>query len=168
MLEDVVSWPGTETKCAPSLIKPSFSKEIEPPQCCKARLKYRPEDDILVHSTTQAEPRASGELVLRLATNTLSHTQNPQTSLNNLPLEIQEGIIDYTHGSLGSATFDGSGVGHNARNWSRVMRHPRRKQLSNLALVSKTIRKLVQQRLYRHSKLLKPSARNSTLIAYPM
>lgn len=151
MLEDVVSWPAPETKCPQPLIKPTFSKEIELPQG-KARLIYRPEDDILVHSTTQAEPRPGGELVLRLAASTLSHAQNPQTSLKDLPLEIQEGIIDYTHGSLGSATTDGPGAGHAARNWSLAMRHPRRKQLSDLALVSRSWRKLVQERLYRHSK----------------
>ena len=151
MLEDVVGWPVPETKCAQPLIKPSFSKETGLPQS-KARVKYRPEDDILVHSTTQVEPRPGGELVLRLAASTLSHTKNPQTSLNDLPLEIQEGIIDYTHGSLGSAVSDGPGAGHAARNWSLAMRHPRRKQLSDLALVSRAWRKLVQERLYRHSK----------------
>ncbi len=151
MLEDVTPWPATEPKCAQALVKPSFSKEVGLPQS-KARVKYRPEDDILVHSTTQVESRTTGELVLKLAASTLNHTQNPRTSLNDLPLEIQEGIIDYTHGSLGSAASDGSTNARVARNWSLAMRHPRRKQLSDLALVSKSWRKLVQRRLYRHSK----------------
>lgn len=151
MLEDVAPWPAPETKCTQPLIKPTFSKEIELPQS-KPRLIYRPEDDILVHSTTQAEPRPGGDLVLRPAASTLSHVQNPRTSLNDLPLEVQECIIDHTHGRLGSATTDGPGVGQAARNWSLAMRHPRRKQLSDLALVSRPWRKLVQERLYRHSK----------------
>lgn len=152
MLEEVTPRSPPETKGAQSLIKPPFSsREVGLPQS-KARLKYRPEDDILVHSTTQAESRATGELVLKMATSTLNHTQNPRTSLNHLPLDLQENIIGYTHGSLGPAFIDASTSGHTARNWSMAMRHPRRKQLSDLSLVSKSWRKLVQQRLYRHSK----------------
>jgi hypothetical protein len=152
MLEEVTPRPAVETKCVQSVIKPPFSsREVGLPQS-KARLKYRPEDDILVHSTTQAESRATGELVLKMAISTLNHTQNPRTSLNHLPLEIQEHIIGYTHGNLGSTFLDASTSGHTARNWSLAMRHPRRKQLSDLSLVSKSWRKLVQQRLYRHGK----------------
>lgn len=149
MLDDVAPWSATTAVKRPPPATRSFLKQ--PPQS-KSRVKHRPEDDIEVRTSTQIESQISEDLVPRLAANTLQQIENQRTSLDDLPPEIQEGIIEYTHGILGSAASDGSCSGHGVRNWSMAMRHPRRKQLSDLALVSKTWRRLVQQRLYRHSE----------------
>ena len=154
MLDDSAPWPVGTTHLHQYAPKPKdasilpLRKHIPP---SKPRLIYRPEDDILVRSIPRSEPSTSEDSTPRLATRTLNQTGGCKT-LNDLPTEIQECILDYTHGTLGSAACDGAGSGGVVRNWSRMMRHPRRKQLSDLSLVSSVWRRLIQQRMYRHSK----------------
>lgn len=128
-------------------------KQISVP---KARLVYRPEDDILVHSTSKSQSRSVEDSTPTWPASPPEHTVSAKSSLTDLPAEIQELIIDHIYGTLGSATSAGKGVGHGLRNWSMAMRHPRRKQLSDLSLVSKVWRVLIQQRLYRHSEHFEP------------
>ena len=72
-------------------------------------------------------------------------------SLQELPLEVQGKVLDYIFGDMhsvyaGSTSLRGKSV-------SSLMRHPRRKAVSDLALVSPTWRDLVQERIYRHIKI---------------
>ena len=69
--------------------------------------------------------------------------------LSDLPIEIQEHIIDYLAGPLGSATSTSA-----SRNWNHAMRHPRRRQLTQLALVSPAWREMIQGRVFRHRTFL--------------
>lgn len=55
-------------------------------------------------------------------------------------------------------------MGNGARDWSKLMRHPRRRQISDLALVTRCFRILVQQRIYRHSKSTKKDLYPGVLI----
>ncbi|KAI9715241.1 MAG: hypothetical protein M1812_006052 [Candelaria pacifica] len=73
--------------------------------------------------------------------------------LHDLPTEIQESILDYIFGARVSTSSSSAANSPVLRGWSNVLRHPRRKQLSNLALVSMTWRQLIQERLYRHIKV---------------
>lgn len=78
-------------------------------------------------------------------------TSNSQLSLNDLPLEVQGKVLDFIFGDMhsvyaGSTSLRGKSV-------SSLMRHPRRKAVSDLALVSSTWRHLVQERIYRHIKI---------------
>ena len=75
------------------------------------------------------------------------------TQFVDLPVEIHEGIIDHLYGILGSTSSSAGGSVHVLKNWSNAMRHPRRRQLSDLTLVSPTWRRIIQERLYRHSEL---------------
>jgi hypothetical protein len=75
----------------------------------------------------------------------------PQSSLNDLPLEVQGKVLDFIFGDMhsvyaGSTSLRGKSV-------SSLMRHPRRKAVSDFALVSATWRELVQERIYRHIKI---------------
>lgn len=114
--------------------------------------RHRPEDDISIHPSSQAETSLAEDLPMRPATNTFKQAKHPKRTLNDLPPEIQDAIIGHLSGSLHSAASGGSFETNGARNWNMVMRHPRRRQLSDLALVTRVWRDLVQQRLYRHSK----------------
>lgn len=69
-------------------------------------------------------------------------------SLNDLPTEIHECILDHLFGFRVSATSKSS-----ITRWGTALRHPRRKELSELSLVSGSWRILIQERLYRHIKL---------------
>ncbi|KAI1368254.1 hypothetical protein F5Y08DRAFT_326069 [Xylaria arbuscula] len=79
----------------------------------------------------------------------------PVLSLTQLPAEIHECILDHIFGYRVSTSSPSSLSipSVNARSWSTALRHSRRKELSNLALVSRLWRDLIQERLYRHIKL---------------
>ena len=78
-------------------------------------------------------------------------THGRRTNLKSLPEETQEAILEHLVGNLSSISSS-AGVRNGTRNWNNAMRHPRARELTNLALVSPLWRHMIQQRLYRHSK----------------
>ncbi|ODH13170.1 hypothetical protein ACO22_07531 [Paracoccidioides brasiliensis] len=68
----------------------------------------------------------------------------------NLPIEIHEAILDHLFGVRGSTLASLSPTKSTPNSWSKALRHPRRKALSDLALVCSLWRPLVQERIYRH------------------
>lgn len=94
-----------------------------------------------------------------MVTSPVSHPvvveQDPVLTLAQLPAEIHECILDHIFGYRVSTTSPSSLniPSVNARSWSTALRHSRRKELSNFALVCPLWRDLIQQRLYRHIKL---------------
>ena len=75
-----------------------------------------------------------------------------QIRLQDLPEEIQQGVLDSLMGNLSSTSSSAVVQSHGMRNWSNAMRHPRGRYLSDLALVSPSWRRMIQERLYRHGK----------------
>ncbi|KIX00247.1 uncharacterized protein Z518_10386 [Rhinocladiella mackenziei CBS 650.93] len=78
-------------------------------------------------------------------------TRRSSLSLNDLPLEVQGKVLDFIFGDMhsiytGSTSLRGKSV-------SSLMRHPRRKAVSDFALISPDWRDLVQERIYRHIKI---------------
>ena len=73
-----------------------------------------------------------------------------RTQLQDLPEEIQQGVLDMLMGSLSSTSSSITSQTQGMRNWSTAMRHPRGRHHSDLALVSRTWRRMIQERLYRH------------------
>jgi hypothetical protein len=69
-------------------------------------------------------------------------------SISDLPAEIHECILDHLFGFRVSAASKSS-----ITRWGTALRHPRRKELSELSLVSQAWRVMIQERLYRHIKL---------------
>lgn len=119
-----------------------------------SRIKHRPQDDIEVQSLSQGEdvllsPSDNDRLTFHAIL--ASRTKPRSVHLTDLPIEVQEGIIDHLAGNLLSTTSDVSSIRNGCRNWSVAMRHPRRRQLTDLALISRTWRRLIQERLFRHS-----------------
>ncbi|KAK2871755.1 hypothetical protein FQN49_002867 [Arthroderma sp. PD_2] len=72
---------------------------------------------------------------------------------NDLPPEIHETILDYLLGVRGSTLASITSTTVTTSSWSKALRHPRRKALSDLALVSRAYRALVQGRIYRHIQI---------------
>lgn len=71
-----------------------------------------------------------------------------------LPTEIHECILDHLFGVRASASSrTAAGKMKILRSWGTVLRHSRRREVSELALVSKQWRDLIQDRLYRHLKI---------------
>ncbi|CAJ2500166.1 Uu.00g030190.m01.CDS01 [Anthostomella pinea] len=94
--------------------------------------------------------------------------QYPVLTLGDLPAEIHECILDHLFGYRVSTSSPSSLSipSVNARSWSTALRHSRRKELSNLALVSPLWRDLIQQRLYRHIKIKATLRDDNDVMAY--
>ncbi|GAM39992.1 hypothetical protein TCE0_034r11992 [Talaromyces pinophilus] len=82
-----------------------------------------------------------------------SHASQSEIQFNDLPFDIHEAIIDHLFGERTSGSGSIVPGQPDARSWIRALRHPRRKDLSNLALISPIWRDLVQERIYRHIKV---------------
>ncbi len=127
---------------------------VKPPPF-RSRAKNQTEDDISVQPLSQPDDQildTSEDPFLIPAPEPRKPSPSPKSHLENLPPEILEGIIGHVVGHLGSTTSDPSGSQHTIRNWNAIMRHPRRKKVADLALVSYVWRRLIQERVYRHSK----------------
>ncbi|KAF7509700.1 hypothetical protein GJ744_007571 [Endocarpon pusillum] len=79
--------------------------------------------------------------------------QRHKKGLEDLPLEIQGLILDYLFGDIHSVTSAATSLQSGVNRLSSAMRHPRRKALTDVALVTPTWRELVQERIYRHIKI---------------
>ncbi|KAL1845839.1 hypothetical protein Plec18167_009257 [Paecilomyces lecythidis] len=79
--------------------------------------------------------------------------QRFELRFENLPIEIHDAILDHLFGERASTLTTTTPGKSSARSWSKALRHPRRKALSNLALISPVWRPLVQDRIYRHIKV---------------
>jgi hypothetical protein len=75
----------------------------------------------------------------------------PRATFFDLPLEVQNKVIDFIFGDIHSVT--GNNHSLRGKNVSSLMRHPRRKAVSDFALVTKEWRVLVQERIFRHIKV---------------
>lgn len=80
--------------------------------------------------------------------------KEPTASLGKSPIEVHEAILDHIFGYRVSATScSNMRTSSAAKSLGTAMRHSRRKEYTQLALVSRAWRILIQQRLYRHIKL---------------
>ena len=146
--------PRSDVKCPMTTPSRARAPSIDP----SAQIMKIVEDDTrklsllakgVVFTDMKAELRQG--LDLRGARSLLTSTSS-STSMQDLPSEVQATVLDYIFGDLRSAR-NGPGVSQQAlKNVSSLMRHPRRKAVSHLALVSKIWRGIVQGRIYRHSK----------------
>lgn len=128
----------------------------KPPPASKPRFRNQTEDDISVQSLSQAGDQSidtTDDPFLIPASKPHKDSEPPKSHVTELPPEILEGVFGHVVGHLGSTSSDLSGSRHNVRNWNAIMRHPRRKKVADLALVSETWRRLIQERVYRHIKI---------------
>ncbi|EHY52044.1 hypothetical protein HRR83_003396 [Exophiala dermatitidis] len=77
--------------------------------------------------------------------------EQAKASLHDLPLEVQGKVLDFIFGDMHSVYAASTSL--RGKSVSSLMRHPRRKAVADLALVSPAWRDLVQERIYRHIKI---------------
>lgn len=130
--ETILDGQGTVTSTAQKL-----SVRVRASACWddKDAAKDSEKDDVALHHTRRK--RQSGK-----------HGK----TLEDLPLEIQGLILDYLFGEIHSVASTSTSLKSAVIRLSSAMRHPRRKALTDVALVSPTWRELVQERIYRHSE----------------
>ena len=127
----------------------------KPPPASRSKFKNQTEDDISVQSLSQPDDQSidtADDPFLIVASKPRQDSEPPKSHVQDLPPEILEAIVGHVVGHLSSTLSDSSGLQHNVRNWNAIMRHPRRKNVADLALVSGTWRRLIQERVYRHSE----------------
>ena len=121
--------------------------------------EYQAHDDL---SPPLPPPSAPGQLACQSPIDTemdeavlqidpVETSDQTDVRFENLPIEIHEAILDYLFGERTSALTTAGPGKPSARSWNKSLRHPRRKALSNLSLISPVWRSLVQERIYRHS-----------------
>ena len=132
-----------------STARDSALKHPPPP---RAQVIDRAEDDISVQPSALVKglgPDHIEEVPILPADH-----HNKETScspIDQLPHEILDAIISHVGGQLGSPTLVRRS--ERVRNWNAMLRHPRRKTVSDLALVSPNWRQLVQERVFRHREV---------------
>ncbi|KAJ5951616.1 uncharacterized protein N7479_010029 [Penicillium vulpinum] len=101
-----------------------------------------------------SSPIPAGEdqshLPANVPTSTISAPIQSEIHFVNLPVEIHEIILDQLFGERASA---GNHTAYGAQHWTKALHHPRRKALSNLALICRVWTGLVQSRIYRHIRI---------------
>lgn len=95
---------------------------------------------------------ADMEMVVMDDPQTPRSPSRPELHFENLPVEIHEAILDHLFGERASMSTTTAAGKLSAGSWSKALRHPRRKALSNLSLIARVWRPLVQERIYRHSR----------------
>ena len=160
MLIDRPPFPPSTITCSPHLSKSSISSPKEQSWRIFTLATHRARDAAEEESEKQQSPSRGvvepQEMKPRLTPN-LRLGYPPQErrpiQLEDLPAEIHQGILDILVGNLNSTLSSSAEGSQTMRNWSNAMRHPRRRQISDLALVSQTWRRMVQERLYRHGMI---------------
>ena len=150
-LDDVAQNLPTSGPVVRSLSKSCLrdpSQKYPPPP--RAQVIDRAEDDISVQSTAQSIDNGVDLVEEPPLLPPEAPSQRWSATVERLPAEIMESIISHLGGQLGLAASRSS----QGRDWSNILRHPRRKDITNLALVSPTFRRLVQERIFRHRKYL--------------
>jgi len=125
---------------------------VKPPPP-KPQVKNRAEDDISVQPSTQVDDQCIGQADFAgsiLLADSSTEKACPRSIYEDLPTEVLEVIVGHVVCQLGSTKSENSVP--KVRNWNAVMRHPRRKNVTDLALVSDVWRRLIQERIFRHSK----------------
>ncbi|KAH8690110.1 hypothetical protein BGW36DRAFT_307032 [Talaromyces proteolyticus] len=106
-----------------------------------------------LNASFEYHPRTDVEMEDCETITDVSHQVNRNSvQFQNLPIEIHEAILDHLFGERASAA-NSNAHGPGSRSWVKALRHPRRKALSNLTLISPLWRNLVQERIYRHIKV---------------
>ncbi|ETN38345.1 uncharacterized protein HMPREF1541_06380 [Cyphellophora europaea CBS 101466] len=122
----------------------------------------------LIADTMEADGKSMGRLTIRAGgqpftesgdtprngfsqPDRVEETSTYNQTLSDLPLEVQGKVIDFIFGDMHSVSPNSHSL--RGKNVSSLMRHPRRKAVSDFALVSAAWRDLVQERIYRHIKI---------------
>ena len=146
--------PSTAT-FATRLSKSVKAAETEVPWKALRLTAIRTKDGLCEEGGTASRPQQHPTMLIEPVPE-LPRIEKPAIQLSDLPAEIQENVLDILIGNLNSLSSSYTDRNSAMRNWSCAMRHPRRRQLSDLALVSQTWRHMVQQRLYRHGIISEP------------
>lgn len=114
------------------------------------------ERDALAHRVEPLSYRTSNLVGSELSSHPIE-SSSTSSALCNLPVEIHECILDHLFGVRlsASATTRTTSAGQSRvlRGWSTALRHSRRRDVWELALVTENWRQLIQERLYRHIKI---------------
>ncbi|PGG97360.1 hypothetical protein AJ79_09231 [Helicocarpus griseus UAMH5409] len=130
----------------------STHKEQHHYHCHQHHLKLQPQPQSQPEHLLPNVPLQPISVELEMSDTDMSDVSlsQPRMQFEDLPIEIHEAILDHLFGVRGSTLASISPAKSSPNSWSKALRHPRRKALSDLALVSSIWHPLVQERIYRH------------------
>lgn len=120
--------------------------EIDPPERPRST-PFPSHDDDDALTAILRRPEELGKSSVNTSVELL--TPSPTIEFAKLPTEIHEFILDHLFG-VRSSTLPSATT---SKGWSTALRHSRKRQLCDLALVNKEYRLLVQGRLFKHIKV---------------
>lgn len=124
--------------------------EIEPPARPKSTpfsWQETPSSDKLMDLGGNCE-QTEALLMMKDVNRSTETSKLSKMIFSQLPTEIHELVLDHLFGVRASTASNASV----SRGWSTALRHSRRRQLSDVALVNRMYRELVQGRLFKHSE----------------
>lgn len=130
-----------------------FEKDITPPE--RPQSTPFPQQE-LSGGDIQCGGRTSTDIMLEVPLRLYQQERDESSTslLCALPTEIHDCILDHLFGMRSSASSrTAAGRLKVLRSWGTALRHSRRREVSELALVSEKWRSLIQDRLYRHLKI---------------
>ncbi|KAG5975392.1 hypothetical protein E4U55_007709 [Claviceps digitariae] len=157
---NTASSPASPGQSSPPLVEQAKTPTIIPPTrpsstpfpmpdnrnahvCCLSKF----DDDLDIDMGNQCSSSAGDE-------SEIPNHPLRASKFDDLPTEVHEAILDHLFGYCISPTSSSAmRISSLTRSWSSALRHCRRRELADLALVNSVWRVLVQQRLYRHIKL---------------
>lgn len=140
----------TTTRTHP-LLEQKLATGDKPPRIIRPKSTPFPEQDLLQGEIHCLRRPNESEAPL---TESPIHTAASHSLFQALPSEIHDCILDHIFGFRTSASrFSGTAKSQTLRGWGSVFRHSRRREVTELALVSDGWRRLIQERLYRHVKI---------------
>lgn len=100
-------------------------------------------------ATTVDEAGADSQIPILTNQDAAEATLDRKLSLLDLPLEIQEMVLDNVFGKTGPLFPRSTGGTRLLTDWAKSLRHARRKTITDLALVTSVWTILVQRRIYK-------------------
>lgn len=162
-ISPIVKTTTTSTPTSPGAASPSALRglplildqlkvpAIEPPTRPKSTPFSWQETSNCDHATRTANGSDQPQsLTVKKDETTVENIDSSKKTFSGLPTEIHELILDHLFGTRASTANTSS----TARGWSTALRHSRRRQLSDVALISRSYRELVQGRLFKHSQFV--------------
>lgn len=148
--------PATPTALrAPSFSSKNTDEEVITPPARPRSTPFPEQEELVDEAISLRLEDGHRHALSTIGNHTAECSPSSKMVFINLPVEIHEVILDHLLGTRASTSTRTLTPGSSAalRGWGTALRHSRRRERTDLALVSTTWRVLVQERLYRHIKI---------------
>lgn len=147
--------PATPTSFRTPSFPSKISDDVITPPARPKSTPFPQQDELEDEAISLRLEESHRHAISTMDSHTAECSPSSKLMLTDLPTEISEIILDCLLGTRASTSSKTLMPGSSAalRGWGTALRHSRRRERTDLALVSSKWRVLVQERLYRHIKI---------------